>query len=196
MPLAIDMIRSEHRTMAKLLDLLERQIDLFEKTGEPDYDLLGEIVDYFRSFPDLYHHPKEDLIFAYLSKRAPDAVAEFGDLEAEHEKVNARLNRFARAVVNVLMQVEVPREAFVRLAREFILGERKHMQAEETLFFPLALEKLDEADWAEIDARIARFKDPLLETQAPHRYAALQEQLTHWRGEPAPAARPQEATGG
>ncbi|MGI9384004.1 MAG: hemerythrin domain-containing protein [Methyloligellaceae bacterium] len=188
MPLAIDMIRSEHRTMAKLLELLERQIDLFEKTGEPDYELLGEIVDYFRSFPDLYHHPKEDLIFDRLAERAPDAVAGFGNLEAEHEKVNARLNKFARAVVNVLMQVEVPRDAFVQLAREFILGERKHMQAEESMFLPLALEHLEEADWAEIDACVARFKDPILDSQAPHRFAALQEKLADWRTSDAPAA--------
>lgn len=182
-PAALDMIRKEHRTMTRLLDMLERQIDLFEKTGEPDYELVGEILDYFRSFPDLYHHPKEDLVFKWLEKRDPEQAAAFGNLEEEHEKVSARLVRFTRAIVNVLMQAEVPREKVVEVARDFIDGERRHMSAEEKYFFPAAERVLSEQDWAEIDARVSKFKDPILEHSAPHRFALVREKLAEWRGE-------------
>ena len=50
----MEMLQTEHRNMRKLLDLLERQVDLFVEAGEVDYGLLGEIIDYFRSYPGLY----------------------------------------------------------------------------------------------------------------------------------------------
>ena len=75
----MEMLQTEHRIMSELLDLLERQVDLFEEGGEVDYDLLGEIIDYFRSYTDLYHHSKEDLVFESLIKRDPEAAVTLGD---------------------------------------------------------------------------------------------------------------------
>ncbi len=187
MPAALEMIRAEHRTMTRLLDLLERQIDLFEKTGEPDYELIGEILDYFRSFPDLYHHPKEDLVFTWLEKRDPEQAAAFGNLEVEHEKVGQRLSKFTRAVVNVLMEAEISREVLVHVGRDFIDGERRHMAAEEKYFLPAAERCLEAEDWAEIERRISKFKDPILEQGAPHRYELVREELARWRGQDSAA---------
>lgn len=187
MPAALEMIRAEHRTMTRLLDLLERQIDLFEITGEPDYELIGEILDYFRSYPDLYHHPKEDLIFRRLEQRAPEAAKAFGNLEAEHEKVTQRLSTFTRAVVNVLMEAEISRDALVHVARDFIDGERRHMAAEEKFFFPAAERSLSDEDWADIDRRVSKFKDPILEQTGPDRYTLLREELARWRGQDSAA---------
>ncbi len=181
MPAAIDAIRKEHRTMSRLLDLLETQIDLFEKTEQPDYDLMKEIIDYFLTFPDLYHHPKEDLIYRRLKKRAPDQVSEFGDLEEQHENVSDRLHTFTRAVVHVMLEAEMPRDKFVAMARDFITGERKHMEAEENVFFPAALRALNDEDWAEIDRKVSAFSDPLGGENIKARFSALSEHMANWQ---------------
>lgn len=158
---AIAVIRKEHQNMTRLLDLLDRQIDLIENAVQPDYDLIKEIVDYFLTFPDLYHHPKEDLIFRKIKRRAPELTSNLFDLEAEHEHVSERLHTFTRALVNVMLEAEIPRDSFVSSAREFIDGERQHMADEEKYFFRLALDTLADDDWADIDAAIANFSDPL-----------------------------------
>ncbi len=158
---AIQTLRNEHKTMGYLLDLLERQIALIEKTAPPDYDLIREVVDYFLTYPDLCHHPKEDLILRRLQARDPDATAGVLNLEIEHKKSSERLGEFSRAVINVLLDAEISREAFVDIANRFIQGERAHMSAEENEFFPVALRCLSEEDWAEIDRKIDRFRDPL-----------------------------------
>ncbi len=173
----MEMLQVEHRNMSELLDLLERQVDRLDGAGDADYDFLGEIIDYFRSFPDLYHHPKEDPVFARLTKRDPEAAAAMGDLQAEHEKVNARLNGFTRAVVNVLLGAEMPRSKLTDVARDFIDGERRHMKAEETIFFPAAKKALIVADWKEIDAKVSKFQDPLFETGPTHRFEMVQKML-------------------
>ena len=181
MPQAIDAIRNEHRTMKWLLELLETQIDLFEKTERPDYDLIKEIIDYFLTFPDLYHHPKEDLIYRKLKTRSPEAVRTFGNLEFQHEQVSERLHDFTRAVVNVMLEAEVPRSAFVEVAREFIDGERKHMEGEETVFFPAALDALNQKDWQEIDEKVENMSDPLGDAAGANRFLLLSDQLAKWR---------------
>ncbi len=181
MPAAIDAIRSEHRTMSRLLDLLETQIDLFEDTERPDYNLIKEILDYFLTFPDLYHHPKEDLIFRKLKRRAPDSASRFGDLEEQHEEISERLHTFTRAVVNVMLEAEMPRDVFVKMAREFISGERLHMAGEETAFLPAALRYLSDDDWKEIDAKVDGFSDPLGGEDIKARFSTLSERLKRWR---------------
>lgn len=185
MPAVIDSIKSEHRNMGRLLDLLETQIDLFEETSQPDYDLIREIIDYFLTFPDLYHHPKEDLIFRKLKARDASAVELFGNLEDLHEAVSERLHEFTHAVVNVLMEAEMPRDTFVKLARDFITGERAHMAAEEKHFLPVAADRLTSKDWKEIEKVVAKFADPLGSDTMKTRFAVLSEEMAVWR---APAA--------
>lgn len=176
MPQAITMIRKEHRNMSRLLDLLDSQVDLFENGIRPDYELMKEIIDYFLTFPDLYHHPKEDLIFRKIKRRAPDVAETLFDLEDEHEKVSGRLHEFTRAVVNVMMEVEMPRDSFVSVARKFIEGERKHIAEEEAHFLPLAVDTLTNEDWAEVDKAVADIKDPL-HGEATLRFRAVETYL-------------------
>ena len=173
---AIDTIRNEHRNMTRLLDLLDDQIGLFESASRPDYDLIKEIIDYFLTYPDLYHHPKEDLIFRKIKKKAPDLAESLFDLEAEHDKISDRLHAFTHAVVNVMMEVELPRDQFVSIARAFIDGERKHMAEEEKHFLQLALDTLDEDDWAELDDAVTRFNDPL-NGDAKQRFSTIEAHL-------------------
>jgi hemerythrin-like domain-containing protein len=176
----MDALVQEHRNIARLLDLLEKQLDLFAKAAKPDYDLMLQIVEYFRSFPDLYHHPKEDLVFRRLAKRQPEVAAKFGDLEAEHRHCSDRLGDFAQAVVVTLLQAKTPK-TFVGIARDFIDNERRHMAAEEKELFPAAIRHLTDEDWVEIDARSARFADPLADEGPGRRLDLLRSELTKAR---------------
>lgn len=174
---AIQTLRAEHKTTARMLDLLERQINLFEQTEQPDYDLLKEIIDYFLTYPDLYHHPKENLILDALRRRAPHVAAPVGDIEKEHAEISSRLHDFAHAVVKVLMEMEVSRDSFVAVARGFIDEQRRHMVMEERVFFPAALEALGAEDWEEIDKKISHFRDPLSATESELKFDSLRQML-------------------
>ena len=169
----LDMIRDEHLTMSRLLGLLERQIGLFEQGLKPDYELVKEILDYFLTFPDLCHHPKENLILAKLRQRAPELARRVGDLDGEHAALSSELHDFAHAVINLFLDVEMPRDHFARLARAFIERERKHMAEEQAVFLPTAQAGLTEEDWAEIAARIKDLRDPLTKGAAGVRFVHI-----------------------
>ncbi|MGI9388266.1 MAG: hemerythrin domain-containing protein [Methyloligellaceae bacterium] len=175
-------IRSEHSSIAFLLGLLERQTELIEKTGQPDLQLVTEITDYFRSFPDLYHHPKEDLVLRRLRKRAAGLDTQIDELEADHHKLSNQLHEFSRTVVALLVDPSpMTRANFLQAARSFIEREREHMAIEERFFFPAAEKWLTDKDWMEIDEAVGQFVDPLSAPDAGHRFFALRGYLDRWQ---------------
>lgn len=178
-----DTIRAEHSNMATLLDILEHEIDLFHRGERPDHDVILAIVDYFLSYPDRCHHPKEDAVFRQLRQRDPEAADLVGNLEAEHEDIGRRLRHFQEAVQNWLKEVEMPRENFVHAARDFIANERRHMEMEERDFLPAAERLLSEADWAAVAAQIGEEADPLFGGQAAERFEELRQRIIRWESE-------------
>ncbi len=177
MSAVLDEIHQEHKTMGRLLGVLEEQIDLFAEGRRPDYELIKEIVDYFLTVPNLCHHPKENLILQKLHQRAPEVAQSVGDLEEEHEEISRELGDFAHAVVNVLMEMEIPRDAFVKLAREFIETEHNHMVHEEEVFMPTARKHLTDEDWTEVEQHVARLSDPLRDADGRNKFSRLAERL-------------------
>ncbi len=62
---------AEHMDFLRLLDLLEKQVSVFQRADRPDYELMLDIIRYLRDFPDDLHHPREDAAFARLAQRYP-----------------------------------------------------------------------------------------------------------------------------
>jgi len=180
MPKTIDALREDHKNMARLYDLLGRELKVF-KTGEhPDYDLIKKILDYCLTYPDQCHHPKEDLVFGRLRQRHPAAVDAIGNLEIEHEKLAAFTWRFATALGNVLEDEQLPRDWFLDLANDFLAFSRRHMQMEEVLFFPAALKHLTPADWAELEAAIESQIEPAFDEDKLKRFEASYREIMAW----------------
>lgn len=172
----LDTIRDEHLKMARLLDLLEQQVELFENGLPADYPLMNEIIEYFLTFPDLFHHPKENLILERLRQRAPDLARKVGDLEGQHSDISHELHRFAHVIANLLLEVEMPRDSFVKLARGFIERERRHMSEEEAVFFPAARAGLTEEDWDDLAIKSQATGDPLRD-KAKARFALIRDAM-------------------
>ncbi len=170
-------LRQEHADLARLLDLLDRQLDLFRRGGQPDYDLIGSILDYCLDYPDAVHHRHEDLVFDKLRARDAAAARAVGDLAAEHDGLAARTRKLADAVMRVIGEETVERESVHALAEDLVQAYRRHIAFEEERFFPAAEANLTESDWAEIDSRLDATDDSLFGDQVAARFRALREDI-------------------
>ncbi len=188
MSATIDKLRDEHRKMAKLLGLLNREIQAFGENKSVDLELVESILEYNLLFPDACHHPKEDVVFQCLCERDPEAAKAVGDLAEEHEELHALTSRFAMAVQNVLQDYELPRDWFYEVADEYMRFMRRHMQMEEVVFFPAAERILTEDDWKAVDARVFSKVDPLFDDHADERYESLRQAILLSEGEAGAAA--------
>lgn len=169
----IEFLCQEHRNIEKLLRVLERELDLFGRGERPDYEVIRAVVAYFEVYPDVYHHPQEDLVFQKLKTRNPAVAAGVGDLAGEHRSGAKRLRRVAQAVQSVLMDQEISRQTVDGIVRDFIVDERHHMRMEERVFFPAAIKALQPQDWVEIASTLTDQKDPLF--NAKRRFMGLAE---------------------
>src|SRR6202795_1747900 len=173
----IERLSQEHRNIEKLLAILERELKVFDRGDRPDYEVIRALFSYFEVYPEVYHHPQEDLVFAKLRTRDPVAAAKVGDLAREHSKGADRLRRVAHAVENVLADVEVLRQNVDTIVRDFIAHERHHMMMEDRDFFPAALEALYPQDWTEIASAVTSHKDPLFSDVTEEQFDALRAHI-------------------
>src|SRR6516164_1556563 len=106
----IERLSREHRNIEKLLIILERELEDFDRGDRPDYEVFRAVISYFEVYPEVYHHPQEDLVFAKLRTRDRVAAEKVGDLAREHQRGAERLHRVSHALDNVLAEREVLRQ--------------------------------------------------------------------------------------
>jgi hemerythrin-like domain-containing protein len=179
----IQILLEEHRNIDKLLLVLEHELEVFDRSEEPDYEILQAVIQYFQDYPENCHHPKEDMVYEKLKVRDPAAANRIGDVEAEHQVETMRLRRLVEAVEEILAGREFLRQTFHDVVHDFIEHQRQHMDKEERLLFPAAVKGLRPDDWAEIDARLNDRKDPLFNGVIETKFQALQRMILRWQRE-------------
>ncbi len=179
----IGVLLEEHRNIKRLLHVLEQELNVFDHSDRPDYEILQAIIDYFQDFPEICHHPKEDMVFAKLKVREPAVAERIGDAEVEHCVETERLRNLALAVEDVLAGREFLRKDFHNVVQDFIEHQRRHMDKEENLLFPAAAKALRDEDWAEIDARMNDRKNPLFDGAVDNKFRALEKTILRWERE-------------
>jgi hemerythrin-like domain-containing protein len=173
----IERLSREHRNVETLLAVLEHELEIFDRGDRPDHQVIRGIIYYFELYPELYHHPLEELVFAKLKLRDPTAAAKVGDLTLEHQKAAERLRRVGQAVQRVLADREIPRQNVDRVVRDFIESERRHIMMEDRDFFPVALKALEAQDWTEIASASIDPEDPLFHEAAEETFSALRARI-------------------
>jgi hemerythrin-like domain-containing protein len=165
---AIRIIREEHQSLAAVLHgLLYLVREIRAHRTEADFELLGAMVYYIDTFPERFHHPKEDAwLFRLLQLRHPPAAGVIDRLQSEHRAGAVKLRQLEQALIRYQQGGRDEFPVFAAAVEAYVAFERNHMHCEETEVFPLAQQHLTPADWTEIDAAFLDHADPLLGTSA------------------------------
>ena len=174
----IQQLQKDHLNAARLLDLLEAQIGILHDGETPDYLLMLDVMCYMRHYPDLFHHPKEDLVFEKLKERDPSARRIVDNLMQEHKALAEKGAQFFESLQIVVSESMVPRETLESQGRGYIAFLCSHMDKEEDQVFPLASKVLREEDWAEIYTAMESKADPVFGKVVAGKYRALYDFLT------------------
>jgi len=154
-------LREDHDNARRLLDLLQHEADQFAAGEDADFDIIESVVDYFRGYPDGYHHPIEDRILVLLKMADAERSKPVDDLLHQHERLRESLEGVVADLDSLRIEQEMPRDRIVDRLKGFAEAYRAHMDSEEAAFFPLAETLLDEADWQAIDDDMTAHRDPL-----------------------------------
>lgn len=163
LPDIVAALGGEHRYQARLLQALEDQVGLLNQDREPDLEVLYGVMHYMTSFPDGYHHPKEDLIFERLAERDASTKPMLQKLQAAHRSIGQAGQQLFELIERQrgdCADPEVWSEIRTR-ARDYVGTLRRHMDIEDRHLFPKAVAGLREEDWRSIDARMKPILDPI-----------------------------------
>lgn len=173
----VEQIHEDHVNVARVLDLIEKEIDTARQEGAPDLELLEDAMRYMVNYSDLIHHPKEDSMFERLVQKEPDVAKQVEVLRQEHQTLADLSSSFLEIVKAAESGEFVLRDEVVKRGTEYVDFLRSHMDAEEVDLLKRANASLSEQDLEEINAEYASAHDPLMEESLNQEYTALYRSL-------------------
>jgi len=168
---------AEHANFARLLDILEKQLDTFHEGGQPNYELMLDIVTYLRHFPDRYHHPREDVAFAHLARRDPGMRGALRRLRQEHRVIAAAGDELLQKLSEAESDAMMTRATLEAAAATYLVYYRHHIAFEDEEVLPRAAELLTPMDWAAVTAAAPHGQDPLFGTHGDEGYRELRRHI-------------------
>lgn len=171
------MLRLEHRDSDKMLDRFGEQLNELKEGGTFDRVLVNDILHYLSSYGDRCHYPKETLIHERLRTRSPQAAAGSADLFAEHADLAKSLHAMAGLVDEAFLGSEQHRAELIAAGWDYAAALRRHIEREETRFFPAALEHLVEGDWEDIDFAVFDRPEPMFSAKTDLHFRNLRRSI-------------------
>lgn len=171
-------LRAEHRHISGVMELFAGQLDSIANGQLVDTHVVYEIMDYMISWPDRFHHPREDLIYGRVAELDASAADEVDTLQRDHD-TNAKRGREVLAAIERWRAGEIAGSAVVKAGRDYIDHLYEHMSLEEKLVFPHIESVLTTEDWRELaeDDQLRPVSDPVFGQRVQREYRNLARKL-------------------
>jgi hemerythrin-like domain-containing protein len=171
-------LRAEHRHIATVMQLFADQLKAIENGQLVDTHVVYEIMDYMVTWPDRYHHPREDLIYGRVAEIDGGAADEVDTLQRDHDRMAASGREVLKDIVR-WREGEVSGNVVVKSARQYIDNTYEHMNLEEKLVFPHIESVLSLQDWRELseDDQLQAVADPVFGPRVQREFRNLTRKL-------------------
>ena len=171
-------LRAEHRHIAGVMELFADQLRAIDNGQLVDTHVVYEIMDYMVSWPDRYHHPREDLIYGRVAEVDKSAADDVDTLQRDHD-ASARRGREVLTEIERWREGEVAGSAVVEAGRAYIDHLYEHMNLEEKLVFPQIESVLTTEDWRELaeEDQLRPVSDPVFGPRVQRQYRNLARKL-------------------
>ncbi len=166
-------LRGDHRNMVMLLDLLGAEINRLASSGEPDYDLVRDIMLYVTEYPDVVHHPKEDIVYRHLKSLRPEIHTDLERVETDHQYIKELGLKLRNGIEAISIGANLSRDGLIEKLYHYMDQHREHMYWEEVNLFSLADELQHYGDWSEVVLKNNEISDPLFGSRVERKYRRL-----------------------
>lgn len=176
----IESLHEDHRNLSKLLRLLETNLLALQSDNDPDYSLMVDIIEYICSYPDVFHHPREDLLYQRAMERDSSIREEIEPVLQQHIALNKSTHRLLESLNAVLNDTLVSKTQLKSEIHDFIDFQRAHIVLEESKIFP-HVERLltsDDINW--LDEQHPPATDPLFGEQVEKRFRQLYKHILYF----------------
>ena len=173
----LQQLHTDHINASRLLTILQQQLIRLVEGEETDFGLMIDIMTYLTQYPDLYHHPKEDLIFEQWQKRDASISSLVDELAVEHKSIIRSGIHLLELLRGVTVDVLQRRNELIETGGRYLAHQREHMSREESELFPQIKRTLHREDWAWIDKQLMAPDDPLFGRAVSERFRERYAQI-------------------
>lgn len=169
----IDTLHNDHKNIARLLGLLNKQVNIIEAGDNPDYRLMTNVMDYLVNYPDVHHHPHEDLVFDALKEKDINTADTIDEIVSEHQSMAVDSQTILDGLKQLQGNAILSRDEIVKKIRVYIQTYYAHMDKEEGELFSKARKLLTDEDWQTVQSEMKMIDDPLFGAILEEEYADL-----------------------
>lgn len=176
-------LREDHRNLVRVLDVLERQVAIYDTretqdTDAPSISLIIDIMDYIQHYPDRFHHPLEEASFDYLGQHGLSDEATMQAIREEHETLAASASKLRALINSIRLGEPVSLTKLHEALDHFHNQQLTHLKYEEKTVFK-DIKALDENASAHILEQVQHRTDPLFAQAASQQFRELIRELDH-----------------
>lgn len=175
----INSLREDHQYMTRLLHQLEADVSTLDnkKIVGNRLNMVLEIADYLKQYPELWHHPIEESMFDRLKQKALDhherglvdkVIDEHAMLDALAELMEIKISQY--------LHDPSRKASLMRSVNLFVHHQLKHIECEQNHVFKLCQKHLDDEDW---QALLSLSDHARLRNDDMPVYHKLREKLAH-----------------
>ena len=176
----LEQLHTDHRNMARLLEVLKDQLASLRRGESTDFDLMHDIMRYMRNYPDFAHHPKEELMFERLIQHDEGAREPISKLSKEHHTLAEKGETVLDLLRHVIDGALTSREDLVRSGQDYVELLWEHMRLEEDDVFPRAKNLLTREELDAVAEAYAEQLDPVFGPSIQEDFRSL---YNHIQGE-------------
>ncbi len=174
-------IHSDHRNYSQLLELIRAELVKLSNSTNPNYIRLYDIMLYMTNYPDLIHHPVEEILFTELVKKKPELSETLSSLSLEHKKLASVGRELKENLQIVVSGAIVSRKTLIDSAIDYHQLLTSHMNTEEGEILPVLGEAFNENEWSVIEAQVTVLHDSMFENVIQEQFSDLYKRITHSR---------------
>ena len=179
----ISQIFQDHVHMARILKLIESEIDALIAEEPRDLEVLDDSLRYLINYADKIHHAKEDIIFQRLATVDPDIKELIEDIFSEHQELFEKGREFQNLVQAAEVGDFVLRDEIVEKGKIYVSTLYSHMSKEEEHLLERARGTLSEEDFASLDLDNVSAADPVFGEDVQKEYRELYNHIVQQYGD-------------
>lgn len=166
-------LRTDHKNMSLMLDLLEQESDRLYDGREADYELMNDVMRYMTVYPDAVHHPKEDRVYAELVTVRPDLAKGLDRITVDHNDLAELGKKLRNDIESIMSGTALRRNVVVADALRYVQRLREHIRWEERDLFIRIEEMVHDGHSLIIESDIRDRRDPVFGPEVEERFGKL-----------------------
>jgi hemerythrin-like domain-containing protein len=156
---AIEILVEEHKLILNGLEALTTAAEKIVRNQNPPREFFEKAAIFTRDFTNKFHHYKEEIVmFGLLARKKSGAIdGELERLRNQHEILRNYISEISDSLDGYSKNVDAEVRRLHRNLSEYIETLRRHIHAEDKIFYPLVQKTLTAEEMQDMKARFEKY---------------------------------------